>query len=185
MIATETDSAPLEQAKSESLADETKTTSTNLSSSSTHNIKMFKCHMCNLYTKYDYYGTRPVERHLLNRLDKEQLTDEELKEKAKLIDSIKNKKESIALLEKCYVCDDPFSTVKSSSYLVLGANCFTCKLMTCMSNECSVFYYNKRFCLKCASTHLEEDSKNNDACEFPVELKNEILKLISNSKLNE
>ena len=146
-------------------------------------IQMFKCNICNLYTKFDYHGTRPVERHLLNRLDKEQLTEDELKEKSKLIDSIKNKKESIVLLEKCYVCDDPFSSVKSSSYLVLGANCFTCKQMTCMSNECSIFYYNKRFCQKCAAIHLENEEQGNN--EFPVELKSEIIKLISSSKSND
>ena len=147
---------------------------------STTNIKMFKCHMCNLYTKYDYYGTRPVERHLLNRYDKDDLTDEEKKEKIKLIDSIQNKKESIVLLEKCYICDDPFAEVKSYNYLVLGANCFTCKQMACMSNECSVFYYKKRFCLKCVAQHLEDDQE-----EFPTELKSELVKIINKQKSTE
>ena len=91
----------------------------------------------------------------------------------------KNKKESIALLENCYVCDDPFSAVKSYNYLVLGANCFTCNQMCCMSNECSIFYYKKRFCLKCAEVNLKMEKE-----EFPVELKNELVKLI-NSKNDE
>ncbi len=136
--------------------------------------------MCNLYTKYDYYGTRPIERHLLNRIDRDNLTKDEQNEKNKLLESIKNKKESIVLLEKCYITDDPFSTLKSYNYLILGGNCSTCNQMVCMSNECSFFYYKKRFCLKCASKHLE-----NDDGEFPDELKIELNKVLNRSKTDE
>jgi hypothetical protein len=154
--------------------------STNEQSNLISNIKMFKCCICKLFTKYDYFGTRPVERHVLNRLDKDNLSEEEQREKLKLLESIKNKKESIVLLEKCYVCDDPFSNLKSYNYLVLGGTCFTCSQMVCMSNECSVFYYKKRFCLKCAANHLETDKD-----EFPIELKKELIKIISQTKINE
>ena len=139
-------------------------------------IKMFKCSMCDLYTKYEYFGTRPVERHLLNK-PYEELTPDQQKERLKINDSIKLKKESIVLLENSYVCDDPFSVLKSSNYLVLGADCSVCKKMVCVDSQCSFFYYKKRFCLNCAKVYANEE--NESAQEFPLELRNEIVKIIS------
>lgn len=135
---------------------------------------VFSCHVCQLYSKYDYYGTRPLDRHLLNKPTSE-LTSEQ-----KNLLANNKKRENLILLEKCYVCDDPFSQLRSSNYLILGSLCSQCHQMVCVSGECSFFYYNKRFCMKCAKSLLQTDYH----VEFPAELKAEIVKaLSSNSKL--
>ena len=104
---------------------------------------LFKCSNCELYAKYDYYGNKPTEHYLK-----------------------KSKGDEIVLLENSYLCDDPFSDLKMN-YLILGSNCFECKKMICSSVDCSIFYYNKRFCLKCCLNNLDE---------FPIEIKNELKK---------
>lgn len=109
---------------------------------------LFKCYLCNIYAKYNYYGNKPVEHYF---------------QKFNL-----NVKDTIVLLENAYVCDDPFSDTKTS-YLILGSKCYICKQMICISNECSLFYYNKRFCIKCAVQNINE---------FPNELKLELNKQI-------
>jgi hypothetical protein len=128
--------------------------------------KVFRCSACNLHSNYSYYGTRPLERN--------ETVGSENKSQSNV-----NRKENIILLEKCYVCDDPFAQNKYSNYLILGSNCVTCNKMVCVSSECSIFYYKKRFCIKCASQYLNNDS----ADEFPIEIKAELLKLL-NSKSN-
>ena len=106
---------------------------------------LFKCNNCELYAKYDYFGNKPTEHYLNNK-----------------------SKDSIILLENAYICDDPFSDLKIN-YLILGSNCFECKKMICLSLECSIFYYNKRFCIQCALNNLQE---------FPLEIKKELQKYI-------
>ena len=101
---------------------------------------LFKCSNCDLYAKYDYYGNKPTEHYF------------------------KKSKDNVTLLENSYICDDPFSDLKMN-YLILGAKCTECKKMICQSNECSIFYYNKRFCIKCALLNLDE---------FPNEIKTEL-----------
>ncbi len=103
---------------------------------------LFKCTNCDLYAKYDYYGNKPAEHYL------------------------KTSKDSLILLENCYICDDPFSDLRTN-YLILGSNCIECKNMICLNSDCSIFYYNKRFCIKCAIKNLDE---------FPNEIKNELKK---------
>lgn len=122
--------------------------------------KFFKCYLCSLQARYEYYGTRPLDRFLL----KNESTQEKLPQR----------KENIILFEKSFVCDDPFSSLKSSNFLILGALCSQCDKMVCMSNECSFFYYNKRFCLSCAKIYMGPDTE-----EFPVELKTEISKILA------
>jgi hypothetical protein len=140
--------------------------------------KVFTCYMCNLYSKYDYYGTRPLDRFLLSK-PIEELTSEQ---KVQLSNSLNNKKkENVILLEKSYICDDPFSQLKSSNYLILGSNCSVCSRMVCVNNDCSFFYYKKRFCLKCASNYIKDKSSN----EFPIELKTEILKMMNSAAKSE
>ena len=120
--------------------------------------KEFICHMCKLYSRYVYYGTRPLERHFEKTISSKSTT----------------KKEELILLEKAYVSDDPFSELKSNNFLILGAQCHVCAKMVCVGNDCSLFYYNKRFCVKCTS----------EIDEFPNEIKSELLKIIENSKNN-
>jgi hypothetical protein len=106
---------------------------------------VFKCINCELYAKYDYYGNKPTEHYLKKS---------------------KAGSDTIILLENSYICDDPFSDLKMN-YLILGSNCNECKNMICLSGQCSIFYYNKRFCIKCALNNLDE---------FPLEIKNELKK---------
>jgi len=52
--------------------------------------------------------------------------------------------------EDSYVCRDPFSpqgSTNNANFLLLGSNCALCSKMTCQ--ECSVYYYAKRFCSVC------------------------------------
>ena len=123
--------------------------------------KDFICHLCKLYSKYVYYGTRPLERHW---------------EKSNAGQSKPNpRRETMILLENAFVTDDPFSELKSNNFLILGAKCHICDKMVCVASECSLFYYNKRFCIKCATESLTTD-------EFPTEIKTELIKIIQNSK---
>lgn len=126
---------------------------------------MFKCSKCSLSAKYSYYGTRPLDRYLLSK-ETDELTSEQLS----YLNS--KKRETIVLLEKSFVCDDPFSQMKSSNYLILGSLCSQCEKMVCSnSSECSIFYYKKRFCIDCAKKNL---------VEFPNEIQVEILKNYKN-----
>lgn len=124
---------------------------------------LFKCFICNIHSKYNYYGTRPLERLLISKSPGE-LTSEQ---KNYLVNSAK--KENVILLEKCFVCDDPFSQTKASNYLILGAKCFHCDKMVCVGSECSIFYYKKRFCVNCVKLNMDQ---------FPKEIITEILKLL-------
>ena len=140
---------------------------------------IFACHLCNLYSKYDYYGTRPLDRYLLSK-SVEELTSEQ---KNQLLNLNNKKRENLILLEKCFITDDPFNPLKSSNYLILGSKCFECKKQVCVGNECSFFYYNKRFCFKCASDIIKDSKMSN---EFPNELRNELIKILNKSvKLEE
>ena len=121
---------------------------------------VFKCSMCDLYSKYVYYGTRPLQRHQQANEPKQTQSS--------------NKRESLILMENAYVCDDPFSELKSANFLILGSNCSQCQKMVCMSNECSFFYFKKRFCLRCARDYMSTD-------EFPAEIKSELGKYIRNA----
>ena len=122
--------------------------------------KVFKCSMCNLFARYDYFGTKPLERHATT-------TSKTVQQNPK--------KETIILIEPAYVCDDPFSELKSNNYLILGAKCNICNKMTCVSSECSVFYFKKRFCFKCAAQC--------DQNEFPSEIQIEIKKYLDKQNL--
>ena len=133
-------------------------------------MKTFTCYLCNLHSKYDYYGTRPLDRHLLNKPIDELTNDQKNQLNSK-------KKENIILMEKCFVSDDPFSELKSANFLVLGSRCSVCQQMVCPQIECSFFYYNKRFCLTCASIYIRDTSND----EFPLELKSELIKIINNN----
>ncbi|CAF0913206.1 unnamed protein product [Brachionus calyciflorus] len=122
---------------------------------------LFKCSKCSLSAKYTYYGNRPLDRYLLSKQNDE-LTNEQLN----YLNS--KRRENIILLEKSFVCDDPFTQLKSTNYLILGSLCSQCSKMVCSnSSECSLFYYKKRFCIDCARVNIEE---------FPSEIQQEILK---------
>ncbi len=116
--------------------------------------KVFKCHLCNLFARYDYFGTKPLERHYSSATS----TNQQQKQK-----------ETLILFESAYICDDPFSELKSNNYLVLGAKCNICNKQVCVSSECSFIYFNKRFCFKCATQYENE---------FTNEIKLEINKYI-------
>jgi hypothetical protein len=133
---------------------------------------VFTCHLCKIHSRFDYYGTRPLDRALLAK-PTEELTQEQ---KTQLANIFNKKRETVILLEKCYICDDPFNQLKSANYLILGSNCSVCDRMVCVSSECSFFYYKRRFCLKCASAFIQDTDSN----EFPAELKSELIKSISN-----
>jgi hypothetical protein len=120
--------------------------------------KLFKCHICQLQASYDYFGNRPMDRHL---------QPEEQKNVAK------RRGESVVLLEKAFVRDDPFSELKSANYLVLGSICSECQQMVCVGNECSFFYFKKRLCAKCAKPYLSTQQTNS---ELPIQLVAEIQK---------
>ena len=126
--------------------------------------QVFKCHLCGIYANYSYYGNKVLERNQESTLTVKGQQNKK-----------QTKKENLILIEKSYICDDPFSELKSINYLILGANCFECNQMVCVNNECSFFYYNKRFCIKCAKDYLQDDQKRS---QFPVELINEIKKII-------
>lgn len=122
---------------------------------------MFICTKCNLSAKYSYYGRRPLDRYLLSK-STEELTSEQIF----YLNS--KKRETIILLEDSFVCDDPFSQMKASNYLILGSLCSLCNKMVCSnSTDCSLFYFKKRFCLDCAKQNM---------IEFPVEIQLEISK---------
>jgi hypothetical protein len=121
---------------------------------------VFKCSMCALYSKYVYYGTRPLQRHQPANEPKQSVSS--------------NKRENLILMENTYVCDDPFSELKSANFLILGSNCSQCHQMVCMSNECSFFYFKKRFCLRCARDYMSTE-------EFSAEINSEIGKYIRNA----
>ncbi|CAL7951044.1 unnamed protein product [Xylocopa violacea] len=55
-------------------------------------------------------------------------------------------------LEECYIMKDPFSLPNKGEVLVLGSDCNFCKRPVCLG--CSI-YFGKRFCLKCASIHVQ------------------------------
>lgn len=142
-----------EQAK-ETEKPETENAKTTPVSYDSENI--FRCKSCNLHAKYNYYGVKPLERH-----DKVSATKET---------STNVRKEDIQLLEKCFVCDDPFLESRSANFLILGSRCFNCKSMICVRSKCSVFYYTKRFCIKCAQDNLDS---------FPKEIQAELVKNIN------
>lgn len=135
--------------------------------------KIFKCHICNLHSRYEYFGTRPLERN-------KESNENTLKSASSSSSSaLNNKKENIILLEKCFVCDDPFTQRKFKNYLILGSKCSSCDKMVCAGNDCSIFYYTKRFCIKCSQQYLTSDTYAN---EFPKELKAELAKSLSESR---
>ncbi len=113
--------------------------------------KVFKCHLCQLYSHYDYHGRRPLERHL--------------------VEPTAARHESITLQEVCYVIDDPFVIQSAASYLILGADCSICKQMVCVGSLCSFFYYKRRLCYKCCASPEYNQ-------EFPDEIKTGIKKFI-------
>ena len=123
--------------------------------------KVFKCEICKLHSNYNYYGTKPLERH------------QETNVQSSSSKSSSSRKEDITLLEKCFVCDDPFLENKSRNYLILGSRCNRCQKMICVSSKCSLFYYTKRFCINCAAEYVDE---------FPNEIKTELVKIINSSK---
>lgn len=114
---------------------------------------IFRCELCRLHAKYNYYGTRPLERH--NEPGSQQPAGQ-------------SRKEDLTLLEKCFVCDDPFVESKQRNFLILGSRCSQCQAMVCVSSRCSLFYYTKRFCMKCAKLNIDE---------FPAEIKAELIKI--------
>lgn len=85
----------------------------------------FKCEICGLHEKCDYYGKAP--------------------------DFIKK----IRFTENCYVMKDPFSPPSQSNnaefFILLGAKCNICNQCVCRNPSCS-FLYNQTFCLKCAQS---------------------------------
>lgn len=123
----------------------------------TTNEKIFKCRLCNLIGNYTYYGRRPLERHQKNNFENQSIYQA----------SNISRKSEIELLEKCFVCDDPFAENKSANFLILGSRCFYCKKMVCVKSKCSIFYYTKRFCLNCTKDNLDS---------FPKEIRLEITK---------
>jgi hypothetical protein len=150
------------------------TPSTTTTASSYKNV--FTCHLCQLYAKYDYYGTRPLDRHLLNKPVAE-LTAEQRTHLLNIVAKKQQQRETLVLLEKCFVCDDPFSQTKGTNYLILGSKCSVCDHMVCPSAECSFFYYKRRFCLKCAAAFIQDEHCD----EFPAELRAELAKVIHNN----
>ena len=130
--------------------------------------KIFRCYMCDLYAAYNYFGTRPLERHPARISTGGNQQQQQ------------PPKEDVVLLEKCYVCDDPFDELRAFNYLVLGATCHVCERMVCVDNECSLFYYDKRFCLNCARPYamLDKSSANDDNIEFPHEIVNELRRIM-------
>ncbi len=117
--------------------------------------KVFKCHLCQLYSHYDYHGRKPLERHAA--------------------EPPTTRHESITLLEPCYIIDDPFVSQSSTSYLILGGDCSLCKEMVCAGSVCSFFYYKQRMCYKCCASPEYEG-------EFPDEIRAGIEKFIKLKK---
>ena len=117
--------------------------------------KLFECYLCKTYAKCNYYGKKPMERNLDKKTTHHQRRLNEL-----------------TLKEDSYCCDNPFVERRDTNFLVLGSDCCSCKQMVCISNECSLFYYDKRFCIKCAEKCLLDDK------EVPQELKNDIKKML-------
>ena len=106
--------------------------------------KVFQCKECDLYARYEYFGHKPYDHYQ------------------------KTSKDKLILFEDCYICDDPFTDSKSRNFLILGSDCSICKKKVCVSSECSIFYYTKRFCIKCALEKIDE---------FPNEIKLELEKI--------
>lgn len=127
--------------------------------------KLFECYLCKVYAKCNYYGKKPSERNDINNSSSKATTS-----------SSRRLNNELTLKEDSYCCDNPFVERRDANFLVLGSDCFACKQMVCISIECSLFYYDKRFCLKCAEKCLLED---NDVAQ---ELKNDIRKVLNISK---
>ena len=138
---------------------------------------VFTCYICDLYATYDYYGTRPLDRHAnLTKLSAtSDQADQAVNKKSSA--TARAKKETIVLFEKAYVRDDPFSQMKALNYLILCANCSVCNKMVCVGAECSFFYYNRRFCLNCSEEYIDQERET--SIEFPQELVNELMKTFS------
>jgi hypothetical protein len=130
--------------------------------------QVFECHLCKIYSTYDYYGSKPLTERKLSIE-----TNNPIYNKKETISSDKNliKRDNLTLLEKAYICDDPFSEIRTNNYLILGAKCSSCHKMVCVDSECSIFYYTKRFCLACC--------KNISKSEFPLEINEEIEKILN------
>mmetsp|Transcript_4399 Transcript_4399/g.5920 ORF Transcript_4399/g.5920 Transcript_4399/m.5920 type:complete len:112 (-) Transcript_4399:175-510(-) len=63
---------------------------------------------------------------------------------------------SIVFLEEGYFRRNPFST--DARPLFIGGHCSICKIAVCAAPTCSLFYA-KRFCVPCASEHLNHFPK--------------------------
>lgn len=73
------------------------------SKSETNPGGQFKCHICSLDEKYDYFGSEPpFAKHLIYQ-------------------------------EKCYIKRDPFSALNKGEVLPLGGDCSFCKSQVCMN----------------------------------------------------
>ena len=97
-----------------------------------------------------------------------------LKEIQVLFISRDSKSEDIVLIEKSFICDDPFDVQDNKSFLILGSLCNKCDQMVCNGNTCSFFYFKKRFYFKCAVII--------NPTEFPKEIQLEIKKYLNNQK---
>jgi hypothetical protein len=121
---------------------------------------IFECSKCGLHAKYDYYGNKPYEFY------------ERQSYRTSYQSTSTTAKEQIVLLENCYTCRDPFEYSGAGGqsrckYLQLGSNCCNCANKICMGPDCSLFYYKKRFCIKCALSIQTE---------FPAEIQIELKK---------
>ena len=117
----------------------------------------YSCHLCGFFGMYSYFGNKPLERNpsLIHK-------------------SRDSKSEDIVLIEKSFICDDPFDVQDNKSFLILGSLCNKCDQMVCNGNTCSFFYFKKRFCFKCAVII--------NPTEFPKEIQLEIKKYLNNQK---
>ncbi|KAF2901387.1 hypothetical protein ILUMI_04798 [Ignelater luminosus] len=73
-------------------------------------IKYFKCCVCILNEKYEYFGKSPPW-----------VRDYKLEEDA-------------------YIIEDPFLPPKRGEFLILGAHCVKCGLAVCKDTNCSFYY---------------------------------------------
>lgn len=75
-----------------------------------HQENIFKCALCNLNEKFEYFGRNPP--------------------------FLKN----YQLLEDAYVIVDPFHPPNQNQILILGSYCIHCKKMVCKDMHCSIYF---------------------------------------------
>ena len=91
--------------------------------------KVFKCFLCGLEEKFEFYGKR--------------------------VEFAKN----VGFKEDTYVMRDPFSPRHEGLFLSLGSNCSKCEKTVCNDLSCSVFWKKRycKDCAKSYARELPDD----------------------------